>query len=150
MTLLANASLRVLNSSYLIHIVFRSLFIFFKCSLALVRFHFKDAVLEGGYPFEKANGVSIFKYREKDPRFGEAFISGMSEHSTFFMKQILNTYHGFEGLSSLVDVGGGNGAMLHLIISKYPSIKGGVNLDLADVIRHAQPYKGSRHILFNL
>ncbi|RWR86536.1 caffeate O-methyltransferase [Cinnamomum micranthum f. kanehirae] len=53
----------------------------------------------------------------------------MLNPTTIIMKKILETYKGFEGLNEVVDVGGGVGATLHTIISKYPHIKG-VNYDL--------------------
>jgi len=40
------------------------------------------------------------------------------------MNRILEMYTGFEVISKLVDVGGGNGQNLKMIISKCPSIKG--------------------------
>jgi hypothetical protein len=38
---------------------------------SLVSFHLKDAVLEGGFTFEKANVKSIYQYNSvKDPTLG--------------------------------------------------------------------------------
>ncbi|GFP97660.1 caffeic acid 3-o-methyltransferase 2 [Phtheirospermum japonicum] len=63
----------------------------------------------------------------------------MSEHSTIIMNKILDKYDGFDGLKSLVDVGGGIGTSLSMIISKYPSIKC-INFDLSQVIQDAPSY----------
>ncbi|KAK7279711.1 hypothetical protein RJT34_24768 [Clitoria ternatea] len=52
---------------------------------------------------------------------------------------ILEVYRGFEGVKTLVDVGGCTGQNLHLIISKYPTIKG-INFDLPQVVEKAPPY----------
>ncbi|CBI34619.3 unnamed protein product, partial [Vitis vinifera] len=52
---------------------------------------------------------------------------------------------GFEGLKPLVDVGGGNGSILNVIVSKYPSIKG-INFDLAPVIEKSPSYPGVEHV----
>ncbi|KAL0452359.1 UNVERIFIED_CONTAM: Caffeic acid 3-O-methyltransferase [Sesamum latifolium] len=52
---------------------------------------------------------------------------------------------GFEGVKSLVDVGGGIGASLKMILSKYPSIKA-INFDLPHVIQDAPSYPGVEHI----
>ncbi|GMH18300.1 hypothetical protein Nepgr_020141 [Nepenthes gracilis] len=84
----------------------------------------KEAVLQSGIPFNKANGTTLFEYNGEDARFNKIFNNGMSNHSTIIMKKVLEVYKGFEGLSSLVDVGGGIGATLNMIISKYPTIKG--------------------------
>ncbi|GLT73498.1 hypothetical protein SLA2020_453520 [Shorea laevis] len=73
----------------------------------------------------------------------------MGQHSTLIMKQILKKYKGFEGLSSLVDVGGGIGSTLNLIISQYPSIKG-INFDVSEVVRNAPSYNGIEHVGGNM
>ena len=101
----------------------------------------KDAILEGGIPFNKAYGMTAFEYHGTDPRFNKVFNKGMSDHSKIAMKKILETYKGFEGLASLVDVGGGTGAVLSTIVSKYPSIKG-INFDLPHVIADAPAFPG--------
>ncbi|XP_011003285.1 PREDICTED: caffeic acid 3-O-methyltransferase 3 [Populus euphratica] len=108
-------------------------------------YHLKDAILEGGIPFNKAYGMSAFEYHGTDPRFNKVFNKGMSDHSKIAMKKILETYKGFEGLASLVDVGGGTGAVLSTIISKYPSIKG-INFDLPHVIADAPAFPGVENV----
>lgn len=106
------------------------------------RYHLKDAVLDGGIPFNKAYGMTAFEYHGTDPRFNKVFNRGMSDHSTMSMKKILEDYKGFEGLNSIVDVGGGTGATVNMIVSKYPSIKG-INFDLPHVIGDAPTYPGN-------
>lgn len=106
------------------------------------RYYLKDAVLDGGIPFNKAYGMTDFEYHGTDPRFNKVFNNGMSGHSTITMKKILEAYKGFEGLTSIVDVGGGTGATLNMIISKYPTIKG-INFDLPHVIDDAPSYPGT-------
>lgn len=107
--------------------------------------HMKDAVLEGGTAFSKAYGMTALEFTGRDPRFDKIFNNGMSNHSTITMKRILETYKGFEGLSTLVDVGGGTGATLDMIVSKYPMIKG-INFDRPQVIAHALPCSGVEHV----
>jgi flavonol 3-O-methyltransferase/caffeic acid 3-O-methyltransferase len=105
----------------------------------------KDAVLNGGLPFEKAHGMPAFKYHGTDPRFNRVFNEGMKNHSTIITKKLLESYTGFDGLRALVDIGGGTGATIHAITSKYPQLSG-VNFDLPHVISEAPPYPGVRHI----
>ncbi|KAL5737155.1 hypothetical protein ACOSQ2_031943 [Xanthoceras sorbifolium] len=118
-------------------------------ALALLRndnwYYLKDAVLEGGVAFEKAHGMGIFEYLGTNPTFNKIFNNAMSSHSTIAMKKVVETYKGFEGLKSIVDVGGGTGAALSIIISKYPSIKG-INFDLPHVIKDAPSYPGVAHV----
>ncbi|KAH7543717.1 hypothetical protein JRO89_XS15G0004700 [Xanthoceras sorbifolium] len=108
-------------------------------------YYLKDAVLEGGAAFEKAQGMGLFEYLGTNPRFNMIFNNGMSSHSKIAMKKVVETYKGFEGLKSIVDVGGGTGAALSIIISKYPSIKG-INFDLPHVIKDAPSYPGVVHV----
>ncbi|KAM3319681.1 caffeic acid 3-O-methyltransferase [Capsicum chacoense] len=108
-------------------------------------YHLTDAVLDGGVPFNKAYGMTTFEYHGTDPRFNKVFNCGMSDHTTLSMKKILEDYTGFEGLNSIVDVGGGTGATVNMIVSKYPSIKG-INFDLPHVIRDAPAYPGVEQV----
>ncbi|KAK1281550.1 Caffeic acid 3-O-methyltransferase [Acorus calamus] len=61
------------------------------------------------------------------------------------LHKILGTYKGFEGLNTVVDVGGGVGCTLATIISKHPNIRG-INFDLPHVIEAAPPIKGVEHV----
>ncbi|KAM1676798.1 hypothetical protein FF1_042159 [Malus domestica] len=108
-------------------------------------YHLKDAVLEGGIAFNKAYGMTTFEYHGTDPRFNKVFNRAMADQSSIAMKKLLETYKGFEGLTSVVDVGGGIGSVIHMIVSKYPSIKG-INFDLPHVIKDAPQYPGVEHV----
>ncbi|KAI3920264.1 hypothetical protein MKW92_038855 [Papaver armeniacum] len=103
-------------------------------------FHLKDAVVTGGVPFNLAYGVNAFEYHAQDARFNTVFNKGMSDHTRIFMKKILETYKGFEGINSIVDVGGGVGVSLDMILTMYPTIKG-INFDLPHVIKDAPTYE---------
>ncbi|XP_076957827.1 caffeic acid 3-O-methyltransferase-like [Bidens hawaiensis] len=108
-------------------------------------YHLKDAVLDGGIPFNKAYGMTAFEYHGKDPRFNKVFNAGMFNHSTMTMKKILDIYDGFNNLTTLVDVGGGTGASLSMIVSKHPNVKG-INFDLPHVIEDASVLPGIEHV----
>ncbi|GMJ06503.1 caffeate O-methyltransferase 1, O-methyltransferase 1, O-methyltransferase 3 [Hibiscus trionum] len=108
-------------------------------------YYLKDAVLKGGTPFSKAHGMGAFEYLGGDSRLNMIFNKGMSDHSTILMKSILEIYDGFDGLKTLVDVGGGIGATLSMIVSKYPTINA-INFDLPHVIQNAPAYPGVKHV----
>lgn len=108
-------------------------------------YHLNDAVLDGGIPFNKAHGMEEFEYNATDPRFSKIFNKAMSGHSRIIMKKLLDLYKGFDGLESMVDVGGGFGATINMIVSKYPSISA-INFDLPHVIAVAPTYPGVEHI----
>ncbi|XP_062074022.1 caffeic acid 3-O-methyltransferase-like [Humulus lupulus] len=107
-------------------------------------YHLKDAVLEGGHPCNRAHGMNMVEYVRKDSRFGELFQLSMKEFNPIFMKRILEIYEGFKGLTSLVDVGGGDGANLNMIIPKYPAIKG-INFDLPAILDKSSSFPGIEH-----
>ncbi|KAF3972506.1 hypothetical protein CMV_004007 [Castanea mollissima] len=104
-------------------------------------YHLKDAVLEGGLPFYRAYGTNAVEYIGKDDKFREIFEGSMKDFNPLVMKMILEKYKGFDGLKLLVDVGGADGTILNMIISKYPTIKG-VNFDLASVLEKSPSYPG--------
>uniref|UniRef100_A0A7N0SX75 Caffeic acid O-methyltransferase n=1 Tax=Kalanchoe fedtschenkoi TaxID=63787 RepID=A0A7N0SX75_KALFE len=108
-------------------------------------FHLKDAVLEGGVPFDRAHGVHAFEYPDKDKKFNQVFNEAMHNHTAMFMTDMLEGYSGFGDVKQLVDVGGGLGVSLSMITSKYPHIKG-INFDLPHVIKHAPSYPGVEHV----
>ncbi|CAL4892173.1 unnamed protein product [Urochloa decumbens] len=108
-------------------------------------YYLKDAVLEGGIPFNKAYGMTGFEYHGTDPRFNRVFNEGLKNQSVLITKKLLEFYNGFNGITTLVDVGGGIGAAIHAITSHYPHIKG-INFDLPHVIIEAPPYPGVTHV----
>ncbi|KAH9784017.1 Flavone 3'-O-methyltransferase 1 [Citrus sinensis] len=87
-------------------------------------FRLKEQILEGGIAFNKVHGMHKYDYLGVDSRFNDAYNNGMLSHTSVVMEKILESYKGFEHVKQLVDVGGGLGAALNMIISKYPHIKG--------------------------
>ncbi|XP_071690459.1 caffeic acid 3-O-methyltransferase-like [Rutidosis leptorrhynchoides] len=108
-------------------------------------FAFKDSVIEGGIPFNKVHGAHMYEYASSDSRFKDVFNIAMDNHTTIAMSGILDCYHGFNNLKSVVDVGGGLGININMIVSKYPTIKG-INFDLPQVIGNAPHYPGVQHV----
>jgi caffeic acid 3-O-methyltransferase len=105
------------------------------------RSQLKDAVLEGGVPFDRVHGMHGYEYASRNPRFSQVFNTAMFNHTTLLVTKMLESYDGFKNFKQIVDVGGGIGVALSLIISKYPHIKG-INFDMPHVIQHAPPYPG--------
>ena len=52
-----------------------------------------------------------------DASLNNLFNKAMADLSGIHMKKILEKYEGFEGVSLLVDVAGGTGASLNMVIS---------------------------------
>uniref|UniRef100_A0A2P2J140 Eugenol O-methyltransferase family protein n=2 Tax=Rhizophora mucronata TaxID=61149 RepID=A0A2P2J140_RHIMU len=99
-------------------------------------YQLKNAVLEGGIPFDMVYGMQPFEYSAIDPRFNQVFNEAMFNFTTIIIKKLLESYKGFKHLKQLVDVGGGLGQTLKAITSMYHHIKG-INFDLPHVIEHA-------------
>ncbi|XVE63056.1 hypothetical protein DITRI_Ditri06bG0169100 [Diplodiscus trichospermus] len=109
-------------------------------------YHLKQATLEAGtIPFVKAHGMHLFELAAKNDELSSKLNNAMSNLTAGVMKKILGLYKGFEGISQVVDVGGGLGTNLKLIISKYPHIKA-INFDLPQVIKDATPFPGVDHV----
>ncbi|EPS64988.1 hypothetical protein M569_09791, partial [Genlisea aurea] len=105
----------------------------------------KDAILDGSIAFNKIHGMTVFEYFSTDARYCKLFNAAMFSHSSVTMNKLLNKYRGFENVSTVVDVGGGIGAALNMIVSKHPRIRG-INFDMPRVIEHAPSYPGVEHI----
>ncbi|KAF8663162.1 hypothetical protein HU200_055763 [Digitaria exilis] len=80
--------------------------------------------------FKLRNGCTAFELANGDPAFNEAFNDGMVSDTEFIMDIVVKE-HGevFQGISSLIDVGGGLGAAAHAISKAV--------LDLAHVVDKA-------------
>ena len=74
-------------------------------------------------PFESANGKSFWDYMDQDPEFKNLFHSAMESDSEFMNLVVKECKPVFEGLSSLVDVGGGTGIVARVISEAYPQLK---------------------------
>lgn len=108
-------------------------------------YHLKDAILENGSPFTRAKGMPMYEFLDSDSSISKYFNTNMADYTSILIKKILDAYYGFEGLTKLVDVGGGTGRGLSMIISKFPSIKG-INYDLPYVTNSAPYYPGIEHV----
>ncbi|KAI5399961.1 isoliquiritigenin 2'-O-methyltransferase [Lathyrus oleraceus] len=120
----------------------------FLCYPALLQvwMNFKEAVVDEDIDlFKKIHGVTKYEYMGEDKKMNKVFNKSMVDVCATEMKRMLEIYSGLEGISTLVDVGGGSGQNLKMIISKYPSIKG-INFDLPQVIENAAPIPGIEHV----
>lgn len=85
-----------------------------KASVSIIpRYHMKDAILEGGIPFNRDHGKHVFEYSNMNPSFNQLFMAAMTNRATLIMKKIVECYMGFEHINRLVDVGGGLGVTLN-------------------------------------
>ncbi|KAI6697290.1 hypothetical protein NL676_017409 [Syzygium grande] len=85
-------------------------------------------------PFEMMQGMSLWRYTDNKPRLNRFFIEGMASDAQLVGSVVVNQCRGvFEGITSLVDVGGGTGTMANAIASTFPHIEC-TNFDLPHVV----------------
>ncbi|CAL9014012.1 unnamed protein product [Prunus brigantina] len=109
--------------------------------------YFSQCVKEGGpWAFKKAHGLEIWDFASENPGFNKLFNDGMACTARIVMKAILTEYgRGFDGVGSLVDVGGGTGSAVADIVQAFPNIRG-FNFDLPHVVATAPAYHGVSHV----
>ncbi|ESR61132.1 hypothetical protein CICLE_v10015993mg [Citrus x clementina] len=108
--------------------------------------HLSQCVQEGGNAFKKAHGCEMWDFASQNSQFNNSFNKAMACTAKIVMSTLLSHYKdGFDGIRSLVDVGGGTGEELAEIVEFYPHIKG-VNFDLPHVVATAPVYEGVSHV----
>ncbi|MGN6561384.1 MAG: methyltransferase [Thermomicrobiales bacterium] len=98
--------------------------------------HLLDTVHTGRAAFEHAFGTDLFAYLAAHPDVAAAFHGGMAAVTAGAEDAILAGYD-FAPLATLVDVGGGTGALLAAILRAYPQARGQI-LDRPDVRAEAE------------
>ncbi|EYU30782.1 hypothetical protein ABFS82_08G207100 [Erythranthe guttata] len=85
-------------------------------------------------PFVTKYGMGFFEYARNKERWNKVFNEGMASDARFVNSLLIREYKQvFEGLDSIVDVGGGTGAAAKAIVSAFPGLKCTV-LELPHVI----------------
>jgi len=97
--------------------------------------HLEYCVRTGKQAPEKIFGQHIFDFFEKHPKEGKIFNDAMTGHSAIEGPAIAEAYD-FEGIHSIVDVGGGHGLLLATILKRNPHLKGTL-YDMEHVISSA-------------
>ncbi|XP_024521686.1 caffeic acid 3-O-methyltransferase [Selaginella moellendorffii] len=106
--------------------------------------HLAEGILDGGEPFRKAHGKTAYELVAEEPEFNNSFNLCMADHSKRSSAVLLDCYKGFASIKTLVDVGGGNGALLCDIRTRYPHIKG-INFDQPHVVSQGIASEGVEH-----
>ncbi|KAI3966870.1 hypothetical protein MKW92_017326 [Papaver armeniacum] len=98
---------------------------------------------KGGLAFEKAHGCdSIWDLALANPQVNKLFNDGMESTARIVVNLMMVKYKdGFSSIRSLVDVGGGTGAMIAEIVEANPHIQG-INFDLPHVLATAPEHPG--------
>ncbi len=87
--------------------------------------------------FEQVFGMPFFAYLNQHPEGSSMFDAGMASISSLDISDVLASYD-FSGITTIADIGGGNGTLLTAILRANPKMKG-VLVDRPLVISSARP-----------
>ncbi|CAI9299244.1 unnamed protein product [Lactuca saligna] len=97
-------------------------------------------------PFEAAHGVDLWKFASANSSHSKLINDAMACDARNAVRAVIGGCpEVFEGLKTVVDVGGGDGTALGLIVEGCPWIKG-INFDLPHVVSVAPAWKGVQHV----
>ncbi len=80
-------------------------------------------VRTGKQAMEHIYGASIFEFMKQNPQEAQIFNDTMTNLSMIDGPAVAEAYD-FHGINSIVDVGGGHGLLLAIILQKHPNMKG--------------------------
>jgi len=95
-----------------------------------------QVVKTGHNASEKILGMKVFEFLEKNPNNNKIYNTAMTNSSLMLSYAILSKYP-FKKAECIVDIGGGEGTLLSMILIKNPALKG-VLFDLPHVIKNAE------------
>jgi O-methyltransferase domain/Dimerisation domain len=93
------------------------------------------SVRTGETAFDHLHGMGVFQYLEKNAEASAVFNAAMTASSARSGTGVVERYD-FSGLHRVVDVGGGHGFLLAMILKSNPALRG-VLFDLPDVVAGA-------------
>ncbi|XP_059276640.1 acetylserotonin O-methyltransferase-like [Lycium ferocissimum] len=96
--------------------------------------------------FDAAHGKDVWKYAEADSGYNNLLNNAMACDARVAVSAIINGCPEiFEGINTMIDVGGGDGTALRLLVEAFPWITG-INFDLPHVASVAPHSKGVSHV----
>jgi hypothetical protein len=94
------------------------------------------SVKAGQTAFDSVYNMGLFKYFGQNVAAGRLFDQAMTGVTQGAAEAVLEAYD-FSGIDTIVDVGGGQGALIMSILKKYPEMRG-ILFDLPAVIQRAK------------
>ncbi|KAL3754678.1 hypothetical protein ACJRO7_001867 [Eucalyptus globulus] len=100
-----------------------------------------------GTPFEMVQGMSFWRYVGQEPRLNRLFNDGMASDARLVASMVVNEHKGvLEGITSLVDVGGGTGTMAKAIARAFPHMECTI-YDLPHVVANLEVSENMRCVM---
>jgi precorrin-6B methylase 2 len=81
------------------------------------------SVSTGDVAFQHVHGMGVFAYLQQHPRAGEVFNEAMTNLTRPHAAAVLAAYD-FADITTLADIGGGNGSLIAAILAAYPRMRG--------------------------
>lgn len=97
--------------------------------------HLSHSVLTGESAFEHVHGTGLFDYLQKNPAATAVYEGWMTRLSEMQVPSLVNAYE-YGSFHTIVDVGGGHGALLAAILKANSTVHG-VLFDLPEVLANA-------------
>lgn len=129
-----------------------SMILFVNSSVTAATWNFLSArVLDDNVsPFICAHGMDAYRYAAENPDFRKLIDDGMAYDTRITVPAVLDICpEVFNGLSSLVNVGGGDGTAVGILVESCPWIRG-INFDLPEVVSVAPEWQGVEHVEGNM
>ncbi|OMO80032.1 O-methyltransferase, family 2 [Corchorus capsularis] len=100
----------------------------------------------GDSPFEATHGKDVWSYAETNPGHSKLIDEAMACDARWAVPAVIKGCpEVFDGVESLVDVGGGNGTALSILVKAFPWIRG-INFDLPHVVDVATKIDGIEYV----
>ncbi|GAA3694196.1 methyltransferase [Terrabacter ginsenosidimutans] len=106
--------------------------------------HLLHSVRTGETAFEALHGVDVWNYRADHPQAGDVFNDNMTALTSRVAAAVARAYD-FDGLRSVVDVGGGHGVLLEAVLTRHAHLQGAV-FDLPQGIPDGPPASASESV----
>jgi SAM-dependent methyltransferase len=106
--------------------------------------HLFGAIQSGGIAFNDLFGTPVFKYFDEHPEAADVFNRAMTELSRKAHFAVVDAYD-YSRFETIVDVGGGHGALLSAILLANPRLRG-VLFDQPAVVEGAEPHLAARGV----
>ncbi|KAF2283285.1 hypothetical protein GH714_043648 [Hevea brasiliensis] len=101
-------------------------------------------------PFNTAQGRTFWEYAGREPKLNDFFNEAMASDARLVMHVLINECEGaFEGLKSLVDVGGGTGTVAKAIAKAFPQLDC-IVFDLPHVVAGLQGTDNLKYVEGNM
>ncbi|KAK9690719.1 hypothetical protein RND81_09G149400 [Saponaria officinalis] len=110
----------------------------------------KRVLQETNSAFDDAHGEDLWRFASENRSHSKLINEAMACDARVLVPQVIKGCPSlFDGICYVVDVGGGDGTTLSILVKGYPWIKG-INFDLPHVIEGNLPCEGVEHVEGNM